>query len=193
MIRKKFSSKYFELIKIYQTIHKSGISGLSPDKTFAGRSLKKWIVILKFLIQKNKCKSVLDFGCGKAVVYNRPLIINNKKYQKLIDYWGCENITLYDPAVNIYSRYPTSKADMVICTDVLEHIDPYNIDTFIENLFALTNKVLFIVVATVPASKVFEDGTNIHLTIKTENQWNNLFEKFKTKYPNIKLKLKFNG
>lgn len=193
MIMKKFSSKYFELIKNYQTIHKNGIAGISPEETFAGTSLLKWITVLKLLIKKNKCESVLDFGCGKATCYIRPLVVNNKKYQKLIDYWGCKNITLYDPAVNIYSRYPTSRADMVICIDVLEHIDPNNIDPFIENLYALTNKVLFIVVATVPASKVFEDGTNIHLTIKSEYQWNILFKKFKTKYPNIKLKIKFNG
>jgi hypothetical protein len=49
-----------------------------------------------------------------------------------------------------------------------------------------------LVVATIPASKLFEDGRNIHLTLKNADEWNIIFNEFKNKYPKIQTVLRFN-
>ena len=49
----------------------------------------------------------------------------------------------------------------------------------------LSEKFVFLVIATIPASKYFDDGRNIHLCLKTKNEWNSIFLKYKKKYPNI--------
>ena len=82
--------------------------------------------------------------------------------------------------------------DTVVCTDVLEHIPTKDIFHFIDGLYSLSKKFIFLVVATQPASKLFEDGRNIHLTLKNSDEWNIIFEEFKNKYPKIQAVLRFN-
>tara|TARA_E500000178_G_C16855123_1_gene676987 strand:+ start:148 stop:726 length:579 start_codon:yes stop_codon:yes gene_type:complete len=187
-----FSDKYFEIINKYKDFHENGIGDMPASKTFEGTSLAKWIVIIKKFLIKYNCKSIIDFGCGKAIGYTTVLDIEDESYKGLADFWNCQDIVLYDPAVEIYKKYPSNKADCVICVDVLEHIPPNDLLSFIDDLFRLSKKLLFICVATIPATKFFEDGSNIHLSIKSENQWIELFNDFKIKYPSITLKLKFN-
>jgi len=49
-----------------------------------------------------------------------------------------------------------------------------------------------LVVATQPASKLFEDGRNIHLTLKNPEEWNIIFEEFKNKHSKIQTVIRFN-
>ena len=70
-------------------------------------------------------------------------------------------------------------ADGIICTDVIEHITPEDILKFIDELYLLSNKFLFLLIATKPASKYFDDGRNIHLTLKNHKEWDLIFEDFK--------------
>src|SRR6267142_2204994 len=57
--------------------------------------------------KKMNTKDVLDYACGKATLQRGlPFPIQN-----------------YDPFVPEYSKRPTP-ADIVVCTDVLEHIEP---------------------------------------------------------------------
>ena len=46
--------------------------------------------------------------------------------------------------------------------------------------------------ATIPASKFFDDGNNIHLCLKTEEEWKKIFLEFKAKYPEINQYVNFN-
>ena len=59
--------------------------------------------------------------------------------------------------------------------------------------FKISNKFVFFVIATIPASKYFDDGTNIHLSLKTENEWDKIFLDFGTKYPEIDQHIFFNN
>ena len=85
------------------------------------------------------------------------------------------------------------KYDGVICTDVVEHIPEDDVLNFIDELFKLSNKFIFIVIATIPASKYFEDGNNIHLSLKSEDKWKKIFLEFKIKYPDIDQHIYFNN
>lgn len=60
------------------------------------------------------------------------------------------------------SERPTQH-DLVVCSDVLEHIEPECVVSVLLDLQSLTKKVLFIDVATRPAKKILPDGRNAHL------------------------------
>ena len=188
----KYSEYYYEVIKEYKLFHKKGIKNQPGFSTFLGYSLTRWIIKLHDIIKKNNCNSLLDFGCGKAFLYKNKFKIGNKEFNTLSDLWGINDIYLYDPGVDEYAKYPEKKYDGIICTDVVEHIPELDVLNFIDDLFKLSNKFVFIVIATRPASKQFKDGRNIHLCLKTEDKWKKIFLDFKTKYPNINQYIFFN-
>ena len=138
-----------------------------------GTALLKHIPEIVQIYRDHHCKSILDYGCGKAVWWNSELF-------KPV--FHCEpRIGLYDPYVPEYSKPVNGRYDLVICTDVMEHIPEDEVQDVINKLFKLTRRVLFVNISTVPARKRFPDGTNIHITIKTEKEWTDMFHKTRIK------------
>ena len=187
-----YSDYYYKVIEKYKIFHKNGIKNLPGESTFLGYSLTKWIVKIKEIIKINNANSILDFGCGKAFLYSNKFKIGDNEFKNLSDFWGIENIFLYDPGVEKFSTYPNKRFDGIICTDVIEHIPEKDVMNFIDELFKLSNKFIFFVIATIPASKYFDDGKNIHLCLKTQSDWNEIFLDLKKKYPNINQYVYFN-
>lgn len=130
---------------------------LHAAKKFSGGCLGKYIPEIKELIQQHDCRSVLDYGCGKASAHHK---------NKLTD-----NVTLFDPYYEPYSKEPEGFFDIVICTDVMEHIPEDEVGKLLAKLINMTNKVLFFAICTKPAKKKFSDGSNVHLTIRSEEWW----------------------
>ena len=188
----EFSENYFKTINLYEKMHQTGTKKLPPQNTFAGFSLIKWIPEIKSIINKTNTKSVIDFGCGKAMAYKQRIEFKNITCPNIREFWNVDEITLYDPGVPEYSKYPETTADGIICTDVIEHIPENDILQFIDNLFKLSNKFIFVVIATIPATKFFDDGSNIHLCLKTQEEWEKIFLEFKAKYPEINQYVNFN-
>lgn len=125
----------------------------------------KWADAVLNLAIENGCQSILDYGCGQGTL---KIALEQKG-------WGDEGagtITEYDPAIDgkdSIEKY--AKFDLVVCTDVLEHIEPDRLAVVIDHLFRLSKKLLFLVIATRPSNKFFADGRNVHLTIQPENWW----------------------
>lgn len=99
-------------------------------------------------------KDVLDYGRGKGTLA-RSLPFQIKEY---------------DPFVPGYDADP-APADLVVCSDVLEHIEPQCLESVLEHLYRLTNKALFVDVACRPAKKVLADGRNAHLIQWEPYKW----------------------
>lgn len=119
-----------------------------------GTSGKKWANTIHQLALSLQTTDILDYGCGKSTLANNlPFKINQ-----------------YDPAVSRYSTRPIP-ADIVVCTDVLEHIEPENLDTVLDDIKSLTRIMGFFTVATRPAKKVLEDGRNAHLIQESVDWW----------------------
>ena len=57
------SARYTELLEEYKGMHKSA-KGM-----FNGRSLVKYVDIIKNYLEKNECKTLIDYGCGKGLLY----------------------------------------------------------------------------------------------------------------------------
>jgi hypothetical protein len=114
------------------------------------------------LVKAYQTQDILDYGCGKSTLANNlPFIIKQ-----------------YDPAVPKYSEMP-KPAHIVVCTDVLEHIEPECLDNVLDHIRDLTRKVAFLVIATRHAQKTLADGRNAHLIVKPARWWlAKLYERF---------------
>lgn len=124
-----------------------------------GGSGDKWTMTVRNLIFAHGCASVLDYGCGQGTLSSALKKMGFK-------------ITDYDPAIKGKDEIEKYKTfDMVICTDVLEHVEPDRLAVVIDHLYRLTDKVLFLVIATRPSNKFFPDGRNVHLTIEPASWW----------------------
>lgn len=115
------------------------------------------------LAKRMGTREILDYGCGKQTL------------QKNIPF----PITNYDPFVDGLDDEPDPH-NLVVCSDVLEHIEPDCLADVLTHLHAKTKQVLFVDVATRLAKKSLADGRNAHLIIKETlwwlNQLGNLFD-----------------
>lgn len=193
----RYSKDFQNLIEEYKKFHKHGIQALHSKDTFAGYSLIKWIKIIQEIIVKNKVLSIIDYGCGKANLYNpsvqKSVIYKNKKhfFKDIREFWNIDDVFLYDPAVKQYEKYPLEKKDLVICVDVLEHIPPQDTINFLNDIFLLANKAVFIVVELTPSKKQLSDGRSVHTNLKSKEDWNLIFKDMIKKYPKINTYLFF--
>ena len=102
---------------------------------------------------------LLDYGCGHNLSLTKTLKPEREfKYQA------------YDPGVPDYAEEP-EPAEMVVCIDVLEHIEPDLLENVLDHLERLTQKVLFATVHTGPAGKILPDGRNAHLIQRPPEWW----------------------
>lgn len=119
--------------------------------------------IVRQLIEKTKPSSVLDYGCGKGTL----------GASLAIPIWE------YDPAIPGKDQTPRP-ADLVICTDVLEHIEPDYLDHVLLDISRCTMKMCYAVIHTGPAKKTLPDGRNTHLIQKPLEWWKEQFAKYFT-------------
>jgi 2-polyprenyl-3-methyl-5-hydroxy-6-metoxy-1,4-benzoquinol methylase len=127
-----------------------------------GRKGDKWVDRVTDLVARFQPETILDYGCGQGAL-GRALNIP---------------IAEYDPAIEGKDSQP-APADLVVCTDVLEHIEPDYLDTVLDDLKRVSKVCLFAVISTRPAKKFLADGRNAHLIVEPWTFWNEkLSERF---------------
>lgn len=112
---------------------------------------------LKPLLDDQNTKQFLDFGCGKGALGKA---LQTKGY----------NVTLYDPYVPEYSAYPEGTFDLVLCTDVMEHVPSEGIHDVLTSVSNLSKRAVFVISLTF-ADALLPDGTNAHCVIETADWW----------------------
>ena len=150
---------YEDALSLHKKIHDS------DPKAFPGSlALHKHIPSIRNVVSSMKLSSVCDYGCGKAYGWR------DSHYMTKL---GLKELFLYDPGVVKFSEYPSKKYDMVICTDVLEHIPEDSIDTVLSNIFSIAKKFVFLSISTVPARRMLdkENGINAHLCVQNKEWW----------------------
>lgn len=104
---------------------------------------------------------LLDYGCGKAVL------------RSCLDGIAWRG---YDPALEEYSALPEA-CDLVVCLDVLEHIEPECLNDVLDHLKVLARKLLFVSISLKKAGRFLSDGRNAHLIIESADWWREQIER----------------
>lgn len=142
-----------EYLRLQRKLHAS-----CGEKGYGNSGRKQARNVLNFA-EKVRTPRILDYGCGEGTL------------KTALRELGCKlDIMEYDPAVKGREKLP-KPSELVVCTDVLEHVEPEKIDAVIKHIFNLTKKAAYILVATRPASRVLADGRNAHLIQERPAYW----------------------
>ena len=104
------------------------------------------------LCQKHGLQSILDYGCGKGTL--APVL-------RSIGF----TVNEYDPAIPGKDVEP-SPADLVVCIDVMEHVEAECLDDVLLHISNLSKHLTYFMIDNGPA-----DGRNAHITIQGRKWW----------------------
>lgn len=141
-----------EYVALQQALH--------ADPRGYGQRGHKWAPVIAELVETLGASSVLDYGCGqgslaRALAPLLPLAVR---------------VSEYDPAIVEKSRRP-GFADLVVSTDVLEHVEPERLAAVLRHFHQLARRAVFLVVSLVETAKILEDGRNAHLIVQPADWW----------------------
>ena len=158
------SKEYIKLIKDYKEIHINGAADRSPKDTYNGISTIVFANIIKKIIDKNNCKTLLDYGSGKGERYYNKSYLGSKEYPPLKDFWNIEP-KLFDPGVPLPRPKKNEMFDITISIDVLEHIPTQDLRWVINEIFEYSKNIVFINVACYLAAAKLPNGNNAHVSV----------------------------
>lgn len=127
-----------------------------------GRDGAKWLHIVSELLASTGAKSVLDYGCGKGVLKER-----------LEPLWAHAGVRFseYDPGIKGKDKPPAYTSDIVVCTDVMEHVEPECVHAVLTHIRSLTAKRVLFVISLRPARALLPNGNNAHITLQPPEWW----------------------
>jgi len=132
---------------------------LHRDKAGFGCAGARWTEQTLELCKEHDTTDVLDYGAGKG------------KLAETLPF----PIQQYDPATFPVIPLP---ANIVVSTDVLEHVEPKNLRSVLRHIAELTGTVAFLNISTRRANKSLKDGRNAHLIIRDAKWWNKALSEF---------------
>jgi len=120
--------------------------------------------IVELLNEHPEIKTILDYGCGEGTLKDW---VEDKGIHRE---W-----TLYDPGMEQYKEKPSGKFDLVITTDVLEHVEELMLNRVLAELRDYTGKFLYNEIACYFCGVKFEDGPyigrDLHINMKAPDMW----------------------
>lgn len=120
-----------------------------------GRNGSRWSLAVRELLAASGSSTVLDYGCGKgALAAALPGV----------------PVAEYDPAVAGKDGDP-EPADLVVCTDVLEHVEPDCLEPVLAHLDALARRALLVNVTLVTGRRRLPDGSPAHRLVRDAAWW----------------------
>jgi hypothetical protein len=138
----KITPEYIEQNRQLHAVGNYGVSGA------------RWAKTVIDVCRLAASRDILDYGCGQRTL------------EQALGF----PIRNYDACIPGLDAVPEA-ADVVACTDVLEHIEPECLDAVLDDLQRVTRKIGFFVIATRPAIKTLPDGRNAHLIQESSAWW----------------------
>ena len=128
-------------------------------KGYGGVHSRVYAPVITDLIEQHKPASVLDYGAGKG------------HFGEVLFKTGYRGTYIpYDPGIPYWSKRP-DPAPLVICIDVLEHIEPDCLEDVLDDLRRVTTERGVFSIHILPAKKTLPDGRNAHLTQQPVEWW----------------------
>jgi hypothetical protein len=123
-----------------------------------GKSSEDLLDKIAPIIIKENPESILDYGCGRSSLVNY--------------FWndGKRKVYKYDPAIREFIDKPQDKIDLIICTDVLEHLPENYMPMILIDLKKICSKIIF-TISLRPARKKLPNGMNAHINVRPAEYW----------------------
>ncbi|OIQ49242.1 Methyltransferase domain protein [Pseudodesulfovibrio hydrargyri] len=118
------------------------------------------------IIKNKKVASVLDYGCGKGLLSDALA----KEFPDIVFY-------RYDPGMQTFRELPKDKVDLVICTDVIEHVPGEKIDDFLQTVSSFSQDAYFNISCRL-ATKLLKNGENAHCSVYPPRWWHAKLKQF---------------
>ena len=118
----------------------------------------RWASTVLAVAQQYDCGSILDYGCGRGSLGDAIQKATGTRCRE------------YDPAIPGKDGQPAF-ADLVVATDVLEHVEPEQLSKTLRVLRGLARRAVFVVICTRPSNKTLPDGRNAHLIVEPDAWW----------------------
>lgn len=109
-------------------------------------------------------KSILDYGCGKSSLIDEISKLGIDTYR-------------YDPAIDEYSIKPNKEVDLIICTDVLQHVPIYDLDNVLKDIRSLSKSLFMKVKCTTHPTKL-PNGEYANCTVYPKEWWINKIKEY---------------
>lgn len=150
-----------EYLKLNADLHKS-------SEHFGSSAWRCWgHHVLAFIGDYPEQSCILDYGCGKGTISD-----------------NVSGVTNYDPAIPEYAEEPSAPYDLVLCVDVLEHVEEQHVDEVLDDLKAKMIVAGFFVISIRPACAKLPDGRNAHITVRPQEWW---MRKLKFRWPDVRI------
>lgn len=185
----KYINEYEKIFNGGDFIRNGVIMNSDEYKIFDGSSILPLINTIINDINKKLSVTILDYGCGNGSHWDKKVLDGFKT--TLTEKIGCklQSFYRYDPGKKEYNRKPSCKFDMIICTDVLEHIPLTEIPSVLNeiNSYLYDDGIIYMSINTKLSSNCFINGENMHITILEPKKWENIVKK----HINKKIKVHF--
>jgi len=163
---KKSSYLWFDKPELISDEYKILNAKLHEDNVMYGAGGARHAELVKFILkglvtEGNQFPSILDYGCGKG------------QLGKALGF----PIYEYDPAIPGKEESPKA-SDLVVCTDVLEHIEPDKLDFVLGDLKRCVKQAGLFIISTRQAVKTYANGKNTHLIVKDRVWWEKKLSKY---------------
>lgn len=132
-----------------------------------GRSGRKFVREVTEFYARLGADSLLDYGSGQETL-RQELAQLDPPITRI-------NVTCYDPGIPNRAALP-KPADLVTCTEVLEHVEPEQLSRVLGHINALALKGAFLTISCDHAGELLADGRNAHLIVEDYEWWLNMLQ-----------------
>lgn len=134
--------------------YRAQLNGLHANQKW-GADGHKHVAAVRAFANFVEPATILDYGCGRGTL--APAMPERR-------------VQMYDPGIPGREGAP-KPVDMIVCTDVLEHVEPDRLDNVLAHISVLAAKAAYVVIATRPANATLPDGRNAHLVLRPFAWW----------------------
>lgn len=120
--------------------------------------------LLETLTSRPYIQTALDWGAGKGMLGE--FIVSNLPYIT----W-----TNYDPGIPHYDKLPKGPFDLVVSSDVMEHVEPELVTSVLQEMERRCSRLLYLDIACTPTGRTFAEGPykgqDLHLVVEKPDWW----------------------